>query len=281
MHVKKSSTIIICLLALCNGVHSQYAGGAGFGSAHAKVFAHSLFGTSFEAIYEGGSGYGISSSSVSITLDGEDPGQLFSGGAGHGDFLHGLGFHILLEGQTESSYTGGVGRGDTLYTTLAVDLQGDPGSGAFAGGVGRGDVFGMNVALTFNDGFSSAIAMGSAGRGDNQGESYRLALSGQALLIISFGGPGRGDDVSLSIHEILRCVNYSVWTGLASTAWEDPANWQCNELPNRYSDVFIPGAVAHFPHITVSPVDIRNLHLEANAQLWVQGALLSVLGGPQ
>ena len=31
----------------------------------------------------------------------------------------------------------------------------------------------------------------------------------------------------------------NTWTGLVNTAWENPGNWQCNTLPDAYTDVYL------------------------------------------
>jgi hypothetical protein len=105
-----------------------------------------------------------------------------------------------------------------------------------------------------------------------EGDHYSVSYS---------GGLGRGDDVNFANTEILSCTYYSIWNGSISTAWENPANWECGELPNRYSDVVIPTSVPHFPYITVSPVEIRNLTMDNSSMLHVIGVPLRVLGGPQ
>ena len=106
-------------------------------------------------------------------------------------------------------------------------------------------------------------------------------LNGEDLGVLFVGNTGRGDDQKDSYSEILDCTFYSIWNGSISTAWENPANWECGEFPNRYSDVVIPTSVPHFPYITVSPVEIRNLTMDNSSMLHVIGASLRVLGGPQ
>ena len=54
------------------------------------------------------------------------------------------------------------------------------------------------------------------------------------------------------------------WEGTVSTAWEDPANWSCNTLPDMNTDVIINGGKPNYPVIASNPV-IRTLRLNAGA----------------
>ena len=42
----------------------------------------------------------------------------------------------------------------------------------------------------------------------------------------------------------------SVWTGAASVAWENPANWNTNKVPDINTVVTIPAGVPNFPEIS-------------------------------
>jgi hypothetical protein len=37
------------------------------------------------------------------------------------------------------------------------------------------------------------------------------------------------------------------WMGTANTAWENPANWSCNSLPDANTDVTISGGRERYP----------------------------------
>jgi hypothetical protein len=178
-------------------------------------------------------------------------------------------------------YIGGHGIGEDASGQCAVHLSGAYLSGIFTGSMDDGHEVNAISGISLGGSESSAPYGGHYGRGEDL-----LAQSGVDLgigfqLNYSSGGVGRGEDLHVSSSELLACTHYSLWTGLMSTAWADPANWQCNELPNRYSDVIIPGAAPHFPQVTTGPVEIRNLHLQANSNLQALAGMLRVLGGPQ
>ncbi|MBL7749358.1 MAG: RHS repeat-associated core domain-containing protein [Chitinophagaceae bacterium] len=54
------------------------------------------------------------------------------------------------------------------------------------------------------------------------------------------------------------------WEGTVSTAWENPANWSCNSLPDMNTDVIINGGKPNYPVVTSNPT-IRTLRLNAGA----------------
>ncbi len=56
------------------------------------------------------------------------------------------------------------------------------------------------------------------------------------------------------------------WSGTFSNAWEDPQNWDCNVVPNQYTDVIISGGTPH-PPLLNSNTTIQSLMLRANADL--------------
>lgn len=122
---------------------------------------------------------------------------------------------------------------------------------------------------------------GGEGRGDHQFENRNIVLNGEDTGILFTGGEGRGDDQEAAPGEIIHCTYYSIWTGTVSTAWENPANWQCGQLPHRFSDVLIPTTVPNFPFITIAPVEIRNLTMDNSSMLHVIGVPLNVLGGSE
>ena len=65
------------------------------------------------------------------------------------------------------------------------------------------------------------------------------------------------------------------WTGGASTAWEDPANWSCGSVPDSFTNVIInSGAVV----VLNSNTTINSLSISPGASLTVaSGAVLTIL----
>lgn len=61
----------------------------------------------------------------------------------------------------------------------------------------------------------------------------------------------------------------NTWTGLASTAWEDPGNWKCNTLPDAYTDVYLnAGSIVTLN----SNVSCRSLHLISTANFTIHSS---------
>lgn len=75
--------------------------------------------------------------------------------------------------------------------------------------------------------------------------------TGQSVTITFIGNTGSGNgDYGICLDDV--SVHYSVkWTGNASTAWNNPANWQNNTLPGTSDAIVIPSAPAgnRFPSI--------------------------------
>lgn len=56
------------------------------------------------------------------------------------------------------------------------------------------------------------------------------------------------------------------WIGTTNTAWENPANWSCGQVPDRYSDVIIPAGTV----VVSSQVEIRSLQVRPGARVQVK-----------
>lgn len=249
-------TTTIALLGLaCNAILGQFQGGIGAGQFSMDQYEYSLSGMDNLPMYFGGTGSGEHFAEMeNLTFDSQSLSVMFNGGNGRGDFCFSKPSLGLDTENLNLPFTSGPGRGDGSTSNFGLSLAGNPWGTLYAGATGRGDNQKVRTNLTFGD---------------------------EDALLVFPGGLGRGDIEYYSFGEILNCTYYSIWTGSESTAWENPANWQCGELPNRYSDVFIPTTVPHFPYITVSPVEIRNLTLDNSSMLHVIGVPLNVLGGPQ
>jgi hypothetical protein len=63
------------------------------------------------------------------------------------------------------------------------------------------------------------------------------------------------------------------WQGTVSTAWENSANWTCGVVPDGFTDVLIPGALANNPVVNVSGA-CRSVKLST-------GSTLNILSGVQ
>lgn len=67
----------------------------------------------------------------------------------------------------------------------------------------------------------------------------------------------------------------NTWTGVVSTAWENPNNWSCHILPDIKSDIFIDSGTV----ILNSNTSIRSLAVNPSASLTINsGIVLNVAG---
>lgn len=67
------------------------------------------------------------------------------------------------------------------------------------------------------------------------------------------------------------------WEGTVSTAWENPANWSCNSLPDMNTDVIILAGKERYPQVNSNPM-IRSLRTNAGSSVTVKsGFTLTVV----
>lgn len=59
------------------------------------------------------------------------------------------------------------------------------------------------------------------------------------------------------------------WNGLMNTEWENPSNWDCSMVPDKYSDVIIPSNAPHYPEVNTS-AEIHSLELQNAATINVK-----------
>ncbi|KPA10063.1 conserved hypothetical protein, secreted [Candidatus Magnetomorum sp. HK-1] len=92
---------------------------------------------------------------------------------------------------------------------------------------------------------------------------------------------GHGDFVlewSLSRPEIK-----AVWTGNISTEWDNPGNWDFNNVPNSIVEVTIPGGLSQYPDLDDSfsinsktgIYQCRRLNIQSGAQLTTRGTVIN------
>ena len=76
-------------------------------------------------------------------------------------------------------------------------------------------------------------------------------------------------DVDSCISVVTIIPSAYTWTGVTSTDWSDPTNWDVGVVPGFAGDVLIPdvsGASGNFPTTTVD-IGVTNLTVDANASL--------------
>lgn len=70
----------------------------------------------------------------------------------------------------------------------------------------------------------------------------------------------------------------ATWTGGADTAWENPANWNCNTVPDAHTDVRINTGAARYPVVNADAA-CRSLKLQPGAMVTVKpGFKLDITG---
>ncbi|MBL7733298.1 MAG: hypothetical protein JNM88_19175 [Chitinophagaceae bacterium] len=54
----------------------------------------------------------------------------------------------------------------------------------------------------------------------------------------------------------------STWTGTIDNAWENPANWSCNNIPDGNTDVYINTGLSRYPQVNSIAATCRSLNLQ-------------------
>jgi hypothetical protein len=95
----------------------------------------------------------------------------------------------------------------------------------------------------------------------NRGNKYQC---------ITVNGPG-------SIYSDTKTLQFGVtWNGTTNTDWSNPANWNCNVIPDENVHVIIPTGKLNYPTVN-SNVNVNSLKLEKGAKVTVApGALINV-----
>lgn len=66
------------------------------------------------------------------------------------------------------------------------------------------------------------------------------------------------------------------WVGTVSTAWENPANWSCGQVPDAFTDVIIPAGQV----VVSSMVNIRSLEVRPGAKVSVRPGFQLITAKP-
>ncbi|MEO6455465.1 MAG: hypothetical protein ABIN97_15405 [Ginsengibacter sp.] len=68
------------------------------------------------------------------------------------------------------------------------------------------------------------------------------------------------------------------WTGAIDSAWENPANWSCNIIPDEYMDVIINSGLSNYPVVN-SNASCRSMNINPSATIKVNsGFRLDIAG---
>jgi hypothetical protein len=70
------------------------------------------------------------------------------------------------------------------------------------------------------------------------------------------------------------------WKNLVDNTWENPNNWNCNTLPDEYTDVIIAGDVTAYPEVNAGATAVcRKLYLRPGTTIQINaGGLLEIKG---
>jgi hypothetical protein len=94
---------------------------------------------------------------------------------------------------------------------------------------------------------------------DDYFASVKLLPGGEGVLAVGYTngyssdvgpGPFTSDIWMVKINFGTAIREPSVWTGAASVAWENPANWNTNKVPDINTTVTIPAGAPNFPEIS-------------------------------
>ena len=134
---------------------------------------------------------------------------------------------------------------------------------AFKGGQGDGFSF---IKINYTSVSDQTVFKG----GSSDGVGYFIIPKTNIVAYLAFkGGIGRGETQSIP----MSCGPYSMWNGNVSTAWENPANWDCGIVPGVNSRVIIPPGRARYPVVSQS-TEIQSLMLQTGSSIHVQPNVL-------
>jgi hypothetical protein len=203
----------------------------------------------------------------------------YTGGTGKGDGTNVANSTQLDGSSVQSLYGGGAGCGSVTNAIFSNALDGNVAGPVYAGGPGKGDLALALFAQSLTGDNLNVLFAGGGGRGDQVATKNSFALGGQAMDVIYYGGVGRGDTSnSVTFVPLFDCSVQNMWSGKLSTAWEDVANWSCNELPGPGSTVLIPSNVTRYPVVNLS-TEIKRIQIDPGASVQVKAGQLLKLNG--
>ena len=69
------------------------------------------------------------------------------------------------------------------------------------------------------------------------------------------------------------------WTGVQNNLWNNPANWDCNVIPDANTDVVIPAGVSNYPVVNIN-TSVRSVTVSQGATISVLPGITLLLTGP-
>ncbi|GEM_PF-5916945 len=71
----------------------------------------------------------------------------------------------------------------------------------------------------------------------------------------------------------------STWTGTTDNAWENPANWSCNTIPDANTDVYVNAGSVRYPEVNSTTATCRSLNLQPGTSFEVKpGFTINITG---
>jgi hypothetical protein len=70
-----------------------------------------------------------------------------------------------------------------------------------------------------------------------------------------------------SVGVMLTTPTFSTWTGTVDSAWSNPMNWACNDVPTINIDVIIPSSAPHMPLIDIPGAEAHSINIGAAGSL--------------
>ena len=203
-----------------------------------------------------------------------------------------------ITGNTATSPTGTAGGGiegvsiKATSSIIALNIGGDviDGTGRSALIASGGyNIFTANpsgVVSTDQRGIDSAqLNLGSF---QNNGGTTFTILPGAGSVALNRGNPndGSNDQRGFSIPSgttrdvgavSVSAIEYCIWIGGVSSAWENPANWSCGHIPTAFTAVTVYSTGLHYPIINSWAV-CKSIRLMTGAQCTVNTGGLNVMG---
>jgi len=199
-----------------------------------------------------------------------------------------------ITGNTATAAGGGV-EGISIKATssiIALNIGGD-----IIDGTGRSALIasgGYNIFTANPSGVVSTDQRGidsaqlNLGSFQNNGGTTFTILPGAGSVALNRGNPndGSNDQRGFSIPSgttrdvgavSVSAIEYCIWIGGVSSAWENPANWSCGHIPTAFTAVTVYSTGLHYPIINSWAV-CKSIRLMTGAQYTVNTGGLNVMG---
>jgi photosystem II stability/assembly factor-like uncharacterized protein len=121
-----------------------------------------------------------------------------------------------------------------------------------------------NCRYTLINGSNSSFGYGNSNGGQIYFTSLPITTAGNYYIKVSDTTSGCSLTFTNPISIAIKLTDY--WTGVVSSAWEDPSNWSCGIVPDANTDVVIDSAIPISPVLN-SNTSCKSLTLNSGAKL--------------